>query len=263
MVSFFARRLLQTAAGLRFSSPCARYRPVLTYFSATSSSAPSSLARSSSIQSLNNRPEFLSLRFASSKAGSDENLLKVLQSEIDCVQEFKDPRDLEVPEGFPFEIIDNPGDQTITLKREFAGENIQALVYMNLDGEEDGGENDKDDDDDDEQENSIQPSISLHVTIDKGDVPILEFGCNLNSDELEIESMARKSQEDSDGQGAYEGPNFSDLDESLQKAFHKYLEVRGITGSLHGFLHEYMTNKDEREYLTWLKNIEVFVRKQI
>ncbi|KAK8950369.1 hypothetical protein KSP40_PGU012236 [Platanthera guangdongensis] len=207
MVSSFTRRLLQTAAGLRFSSPCARYRSVLTYFSAASSSAPSSLVRSSLIQSLKNRSAFLPLRFASSKVGSDENLLKVLQSEIDCVQEFKDPRELEVPEGFPFEIIDNPGDQTITLKREFAGENIQALVYMSLDGEEDGGDSNKDDDTD--QENSIQPSISLHVTIDKGDVPILEFGCNLNSEELEIESMARKSQDDSDVQGAYEGPNFS------------------------------------------------------
>lgn len=52
-----------------------------------------------------------------------------------------------------------------------------------------------------------------------------------------------------------------DLDENLQKALHKYLEVRGIKSSLFDFLHEYMLAKDEREYLTWLKNMKEFVAK--
>lgn len=52
---------------------------------------------------------------------------------------------------------------------------------------------------------------------------------------------------------------FRDLDENLQKALHKYLEVRGIKSSLFDFLHEYMLQKDEREYLAWLQNIKKFV----
>lgn len=74
---------------------------------------------------------------------------------------------------------------------------------MNPDEEEDGEE-----DDDTDQENALKPTISLHVTIDKGDGPVLEFGCNLNSDELEIETMAKKNRDDSDAQGAYDGPDF-------------------------------------------------------
>jgi complement component 1 Q subcomponent-binding protein len=52
---------------------------------------------------------------------------------------------------------------------------------------------------------------------------------------------------------------FRDLDESLQKALHRYLEVRGIKHSLHDWLCEYMMSKDEKEYLVWLKSMKEFV----
>lgn len=41
-----------------------------------------------------------------------------------------------------------------------------------------------------------------------------------------------------------------DMDDNLQKAFHKYLEVRGIKASTTDFLHEYML---------WSKNLKKFV----
>lgn len=50
-----------------------------------------------------------------------------------------------------------------------------------------------------------------------------------------------------------------DLDEELQKGFYKYLEVRGIKSSLANSLQQYMVNKDDREYLRWLKNMKEFV----
>lgn len=50
-----------------------------------------------------------------------------------------------------------------------------------------------------------------------------------------------------------------DLDENLQKAFHKYLEIRGISPSTTNFLHEYMINKDSREYLIWMKDLKKFI----
>ncbi|XP_020596786.1 uncharacterized protein At2g39795, mitochondrial-like [Phalaenopsis equestris] len=259
MASPIARPFLRGAAYRQLSFVfSARHRHTLCYSYLTASS---SLVQSALIQKLQKTSSSLFLRFASSKVGGvDESLLKVLQSEISCIQEIKEPRELEVPEGFPFEIIDNSGDNTITLKREFAGESIQVIVYMNPDEEED--EEEEDEDEDTDHENEFKPSISLLVAIDKGDSPILEFSCSLNSDELLIESMARRNHDDSDGQGAYQGPAFSDLDESLRKGLHNYLKVRGISSdSLYGFLYEYMTIKDEREYQTWLKNIHDFVRK--
>lgn len=54
-------------------------------------------------------------------------------------------------------------------------------------------------------------------------------------------------------------PVFSDLDENLQKAFHNYLEVRGIELRTANFLHQYMAAKDSNEYIHWLKNLKNFV----
>ncbi|RRT84725.1 hypothetical protein B296_00010992 [Ensete ventricosum] len=165
-------------------------------------------------------------------------------------------QEIDVPEDLPFEIVDNPGDQAVFLKREFAGENIQVTVSMNFDKRNDLEEIDEDDDDDERNENSMEPTLYLVVTIDKGEGSLLEFCCNLNSDDLEIEGMVMKKRDDVDGQSAYQGPKFSDLDENLQKALHRYLEARGIKNSLFDVLHKYMSNKDERESLRWLKNMK-------
>lgn len=54
---------------------------------------------------------------------------------------------------------------------------------------------------------------------------------------------------------------FSDLDENLQKGFYKYLDVRGIKPSTTNYLREYMADKDNREYLLWLKNLKKFVEE--
>lgn len=51
-----------------------------------------------------------------------------------------------------------------------------------------------------------------------------------------------------------------DLDENLQKAFLKYLEIRGIKPSMTNHLYEYMLNKDSKEYLVWLKNLKEFIQ---
>jgi complement component 1 Q subcomponent-binding protein len=53
----------------------------------------------------------------------------------------------------------------------------------------------------------------------------------------------------------------SDLDENLQNAFLKYLEIRGIKPSVTNVLFDYMANKDTKEYLLWLKNVKNFVEK--
>lgn len=122
-------------------------------------------------------------------------------------------QDLDLPKGFPFEIVDNPGDQSITLKREFAGEKIQVNVFMELDDMGDMNEDDEDDgndDDDHEDGNSPMPKISLIALIDKGEGPSLEFCCDLAADGLHIENMLLKRDDSSSEEGnAYEGPEFS------------------------------------------------------
>ncbi|XP_039116373.1 uncharacterized protein At2g39795, mitochondrial-like [Dioscorea cayenensis subsp. rotundata] len=251
-------------------SPLLSHRRPL-FYSSLSAPQSSSLVWSRAVSQALEKPQSLtSLRFASANAkpklSADDNISKVLYSEIDCAErECVDGEDLDLPKGFPFEIVDNPGDQSITLKREFAGEKIQVNVFMELDDMGDMNEDDEDDgndDDDHEDGNSPMPKISLIALIDKGEGPSLEFCCDLAADGLHIENMLLKRDDSSSEEGnAYEGPEFSDLDENLQKAFYKYLEERGISPSLREFLHEYMTQKEDREYLNWLKNMKSFIEK--
>ncbi|CAI9767551.1 unnamed protein product [Fraxinus pennsylvanica] len=195
--------------------------------------------------------------YSTKKPSSDESLLRVIESEIQCAQEGEDDDEVaEVPQGFPFEIEDHPGQQTITLTRDYQGETINVEVHMPdlVTGEENDDDNDNDD-----EERGAQSSIPLVVRVSKRNGPSLEFGCTAYPDEIAIDSLSVKDTNSSEEQIAYEGPDFSDLDENLQKAFHKYLEIRGIKPSTTNFLHEYMIGKDSKEYVTWLKNLKKFV----
>ena len=109
--------------------------------------------------------------------------------------------------------------------------------------------------------------------------------------------MAPRGADDSDAappDGAYTGPAFGDLDEALQDAFAKcaardapncravaraflrvshparaapppprvsYLEERGVDGALAEYLVELSIDKEQREYVNWLKRTAEFVKK--
>ncbi|RWR92443.1 Mitochondrial glycoprotein [Cinnamomum micranthum f. kanehirae] len=195
----------------------------------------------------------------SQKPKSDESLLRVIESEINCAEESDDHNRVEeVPDEFPFQIQDNPGEQTISLTRQYNGETIKVEVHM---PDLVTGDDNNDDDDDADDEKGGQSSIPLVVSVSKIHGPTLEFNCTAYADEVAIDSLSVREREASEDQIPYEGPDFSDLDENLQKAFHKYLTIRGIKPSTTNFLHEYMINKDSKEYLNWLKNLKKFIEK--
>lgn len=203
-----------------------------------------------------NRSTFIPfLQRFSSKPSSDENLIRVLESEIDCAEQ---PTANEIPNEFPFKIQDNPGERTILLTREYGDEIIKVEVDM---PNPDDIEEDEEDDDNKDEGADDRTSIPLVVSISKGNGSCLEFGVTAFPDEITIDSLSAKQPEVSDDELAYEGPDFSDLDENLQKAFHKYLEIRGIKPSTTNFLQEYMMNKDSKEYLHWLQNLKKFIEK--
>nr|GEZ25960.1 mitochondrial glycoprotein [Tanacetum cinerariifolium] len=162
------------------------------------------------------------------KTSADEALLKVIDSEIQCsVESFEEGED--IPEGFPFKLEDNPGQE------------------------------DDDDDADGDSDKDSQSSLPMVVKVSKTGGPCLEFGVTAYADEIVIDSLSVKDPDISEDQLPYEGPRFDELDENLQKAFHKYLEIRGIKPSATNFLHEYMVNKEHKEYTNWLKNLKKFV----
>ncbi|XP_010452038.1 PREDICTED: uncharacterized protein At2g39795, mitochondrial-like [Camelina sativa] len=201
---------------------------------------------------------------AITKTTADENLISVIESEIECAIAEEAPLDNDIledkPEDFPFEIIDTPGERTVLLKRKFEDETIQVEVdsAASYDDEETEQETVADDGD---QENVAKFRIPMVVSVEKPGGVCLEFGVSAYPDEIVIDSLSIKQPQGSDNELAYEGPDFDDLDENLQKAFHRYLEIRGIKPSFTTFLSDYVANKDSREYLQWLKDIKSFVEK--
>ncbi|MBA0871141.1 hypothetical protein Goshw_021749 [Gossypium schwendimanii] len=194
---------------------------------------------------------------ASKKPSSDESLIRVLESEIQFAEGDSSDQVVGTPSGFPFEVEDNPGTQTVTLTREYNGELIKVDVHM-LDLNEDEQDEDEVEDNDGDNNNARIPFV---VTVSKKDGPSLEFSCTALHDGIGIDSLSFRNPNPGDDELAYEGPDFNDLDENLQKGFYKYLEVRGIKPSTTNYLREYMADKDNREYLLWLKNLKKFVEE--
>ncbi|KAL6627463.1 hypothetical protein ACP70R_031189 [Stipagrostis hirtigluma subsp. patula] len=226
------------------------------------------------------RPQPRAMPFSSApatKPSSDTELLSIIDAEIKYAEDCDDHNRVEkIPEGFPFKLSDQKGMNAITLTRTYQGEQIEVVVHMpslvtgeepdhDQDGEDEDDNKDKDGDDnqEDEGEKPSQSSIPLTVTIAKGDGPTLEFTCTAYPDEVIIDTLSvrQRSGNEEEDYIAYEGPDFSDLDENLQRAFHKYLELRGITPMTTNFLHLYMINKDSREYLFWLTKLKDFVKQ--
>ncbi|GAB2262482.1 hypothetical protein Droror1_Dr00003479 [Drosera rotundifolia] len=193
--------------------------------------------------------------FASGRTTSaDEALLEIIVSEIEAAKETEETAQLEeLPPEFPFKIEDNPRQETITLTREYNGETVRVEVSMPdlVTGEREDGDAD--------DEEPAQNSIPLIVSVVKKDGPSLEFSCTAFFDDIDIDSLSLKYPDAPEDAIAYEGPDFSDLDENLQKGFLKYLETRGIKPSVTNFLYEYMIRKDSREYSQWLQDVKKFV----
>ncbi|KAJ8774282.1 hypothetical protein K2173_009713 [Erythroxylum novogranatense] len=193
------------------------------------------------------------------KPSSTETLLQVIESEIKVAQESDDHDKVEeIPTSFPFKVEDHAGQQTVTLTREYDGESIKVEVHMPdiVSGEDNDIRYDEDD-----IEKPTQSHLPLLVTVSKKSGISLEFGCIAYADEIVIDSLSVKKTETSEEDIPYEGPNWNDLDENLRKGFHKYLEIRGIKPSTTNFLHEYMINKDSREYVGWLKDLKKFIEE--
>ena len=57
----------------------------------------------------------------------------------------------------------------------------------------------------------------------------------------------------------YQGPRFSDLDESVQTGFETYLQSKGIDDELAEFIISFSEFKEEKEYRNWLSDLTKFL----
>lgn len=180
------------------------------------------------------------------------NLVSLLESEIQSsIVNVDAPNNDELPEWFPFQMIDLPTERVVRLTRKFGDETILVVVDPSTPIDDEQPKVLQDDEE-------LLTGIPMVISVWKDDDGLcLEFGVNAFSNEIVIDSLA--VQQPHEPTYPYQGPDFDDLDENLQKAFHKFLEIRGINPTVTDFLADYLANKDEREHLRWLKDVKSFV----
>ncbi|MQL71176.1 hypothetical protein Taro_003499 [Colocasia esculenta] len=191
------------------------------------------------------------------RSAFQENLLRILRTEIDYEIDVRPPQEL-VQKFKSFAVEDRPGERWITLRGKYGEDEIKVDVTMfdyaipvpgDAKTEESGGEN-------------MKLHISLVVDVGKDPAlgPVLQFICSAWPDALEIEHL-HVVQYDRPVSCPFMGPRFKDMDDELQEAMQEYLEKRGVDDELAVFLHQYMMNKDRREYVRWMEIVKSYVEK--
>lgn len=197
------------------------------------------------------------LRYFSTPSAADQDLLRILKDEIEHERQTDavSQREAKKPPK-PFTIIDKPGAQEVFLHRSYNNEDITVSCLFQVQPYPEPNE------EGDESEGAPSQLVQLNVKIAKGgDDPYLEIRCLTYGEEPVIEHVVYKEVATGVKDLPYEGPQFEDLDDSVQKGFLKFLKARGIDANLGSYLLTYMYHKEQREYSRWLRNLETFLAK--
>lgn len=191
------------------------------------------------------------------KSTIDANMLRLLRNEINY-ELHPSPPQQPPSEINGFKVIDRPGEQWVSLEKQFRhDEHIKVEVTMfdgsvpvpNV-GEKKGLPGQE-----------LQLRISLIVSIfKKNSNQVLEFFCSAWPDTIAISKLFVRQQAKMPNQ-PYTGPKFRELDDELQDSLYEYLEERNIDDSLCVFLHNYVNYKEKAEYIRWMKSVKSVMEK--
>ena len=200
------------------------------------------------------------------------------------------------PDGFT--VTERAGDAQVVLTRDFNGEKITIAFECTQDGEEfidDDEELDEEMDEEgmqgmeevsgrgvgaawagaaradpggaqgDEEERDSMEFIGMeyadfNVHIVKGD-EILTVECVADIGGYTISRVMMEDPNLESDVIAYTGPEFATLDEELQESFVQYLEERGVNSAMGAWIVVMASDKEDREYATWLDKVKAFVTK--
>eukprot|EP00271_Cylindrocystis_brebissonii_P013333 TRINITY_DN33089_c0_g1_i1.p1 TRINITY_DN33089_c0_g1~~TRINITY_DN33089_c0_g1_i1.p1 ORF type:complete len:266 (-),score=66.23 TRINITY_DN33089_c0_g1_i1:524-1321(-) len=205
-----------------------------------------------------------SVRGLNSSSAVEKELVKVLKAELKHEKEsFEVPEEVSEGPPEPFQVDDKVGSGVLVLRRSYDGEDIAVTVGIQgeefppeegLEGEEDGEVR---------EEDEMIPNLPGTVTVTKGaDGAGLEFHVHIDAqNRFGIEQVTLLKEDAADDSESYGGPDFDMLDPAAQAAFHSYLEARGCTEELGGFLRAAVLDKEQREYMRWLEGVVKVVGK--
>lgn len=186
-------------------------------------------------------------------ASPGPGLANVLKQEIAVEEEeYAKPADIGGGPPAPFVLSEVPDDTLLTLTRSFKDETVSVDLHVNNQPAQEYG------DENTNEEGEALSTVTFNVTVSKGD-KCLVFECESDGTFVAISHLTHEPKDGQPSESFYTGPVFGELDEVLQAEFRQYLQDRGITEELGEYLRHLVYDKEQREYMQWLKKVHSFV----
>jgi complement component 1 Q subcomponent-binding protein, mitochondrial len=161
------------------------------------------------------------------------------------------------PAGWSIEV--KPEDTLMTLRQKSQqGEDVAIKISTN-------SQDDSIEEMEEGEDEAAAPSYAINfwTEVSKGG-KTLRFNLTYMENETagpDIEHIELLNEgQDSNDEHLYTGPVFAELDEQVQQQFAAYLEERGITADVCQYLCKLVYDKEQAEYLRWMKKVADFVR---
>lgn len=185
------------------------------------------------------------------KAIEDLDLLKILESELN--HELSSLRYQDDKVGFFGDFVlewDSPQSQDVLLRKKCSsGEEVAVSALLGRDTFQGDGR--------------FPREALLKICVKKpGLNSILQFDCvasNNGDSKAEIDIQTAHyipSLSSLDSSSLYKGPEYSDLDPTLQQELKQYLTVRGIEENFTNSLLLLLHKKEQGQYMTWLQKLK-------
>ncbi|KAF7064610.1 hypothetical protein CFC21_070886 [Triticum aestivum] len=187
------------------------------------------------------------------RGAKDDGVLAALRAEIAhelSSPPSSSPSSLHSQEALGFATVsDAPRAQDVLLRRRGDAEEVHVsalLAPLRFEGEE-----------------PLPRDALMKVFVSKPGVePLLRFDCRAVAAAggaaagYDITALSYHAFPGDGGDSKYEGPDFGDLDPKLQTALKEYLLARGVTPELATSLREHLLQKEQVQYVSWLKTLE-------
>jgi len=181
-------------------------------------------------------------------------VMKTLQAEVKHEEEqYEQAKEIKkFLKSSDFKLVETEGDVNMMLERELGDKMVriewQLTSPFDPNADVEGGEG----------EGYEAEATDFCITIEsKSSSAGVSFYCSTQTGEdhryVIGNVKAFSSAEEKDNVSGYNGPEFEDIDEQLQEAFDEYLGEMGMNNDVCDFIDAVALDKEQREYIRWLK----------